>query len=138
MPAGRPSSYTPEKGAEICERIAAGDSVKSICREDDMPNECTVYKWVNDVPEFAKQYAHARERQADFYADDIIRIADECEDPQKARVQIDARKWKASKMAPKKYGDKLDVEHSGSIEVISPEMRKARIAVLTAKLNVPE
>lgn len=136
MPAGRPSSYNADTVSALCERIAAGESVKSICRDKAMPSEYTVYKWLNDFPEFAKQYAHARERQADFYADDIIRIADECEDPQKARVQIDARKWKASKMAPKKYGDRQEVELSGSVEVaLTPEARAAEIARLMAKLK---
>ena len=55
------------------------------------------------------QYARARDQQAATYADDIVNIADTEQDPNKARVRIDARKWHASKLAPKKYGEKLEL-----------------------------
>lgn len=55
-----------------------------------------------------------------FQAEEIVIIADSCTDPHKARLQIDARKWYASKLAPKKYGDKLDLNanHTGTIEIV--------------------
>jgi hypothetical protein len=74
-----------------------------------MPDTETVRKWLREFPDFLANYARAREEQADFYADEMVTIADESKDSNKARLQIDARKWKASKMAPKKYGDKLDI-----------------------------
>jgi hypothetical protein len=73
-----------------------------------------VVKWLNTYPDFNKDYVRAREDQADFHADEIVAIADEEEDPNKARVRIDARKWVAAKMRPKKYGDKVTQEVTGA------------------------
>lgn len=78
-----------------------------------MPHIDTVRGWLGARDGFSAQYARAREEQADGFADEIIEIADTTDDPQKAKLQIDARKWKASKLAPKKYGDKQQLEHSG-------------------------
>tara|TARA_R110000824_G_scaffold6240_6_gene28943 strand:- start:401 stop:682 length:282 start_codon:yes stop_codon:yes gene_type:complete len=82
-----------------------------------MPNRDTVQTWLRGQPKFAAQYVRARELQADFYAEDIIEIADTEDDWQRARVRIDARKWTSSRMAPTKWGDKLSVDsaHSGEI-----------------------
>lgn len=70
---------------------------------------------------FSKQYARAREEQADSFADEIIDIADsvapEAGEVAKAKLQIDARKWKASKMAPKKYGDKVEQQITGNLAI---------------------
>lgn len=107
----RPSSFSEEIADDICQRIADGKSLRSICSHEGMPSRESVRRWLADNENFRGQYARAREEQADYYADEIIEIADLAEDPQKARVQIDARKWKASKMAPKKYGDKVEHEH---------------------------
>jgi hypothetical protein len=82
-----------------------------------MPNRDTVYAWVRDNTEFSDMYARARDAQADHYVDEIMSIADSAEDPQKARVQIDARKWVASKLRPRIYGDKQEIEHSGAMKI---------------------
>jgi len=110
---GRPSKFTDTLAAEICRRLAEGESLRAICNDDKMPGLTTVRKWLaaESNEEFRLQYARAREEQADFYADEMIEIADTTDDPNKARLQIDARKWKASKLAPKKYGDKI--AHTG-------------------------
>jgi hypothetical protein len=112
---GRPSDYTPEIVDAICERLIEGESLVQICRYENMPGYSTIMGWLNKHAEFADKYARAREAQADYLADDIIRIADESEDAQKARLQVDARKWKASKLAPKKYGDKLDLSATHNV-----------------------
>lgn len=91
---------------EICERIANGESLRSICQDDWMPTTTTVYRWLQDYPDFRDQYADARARQADHYADQIVTIADTADDANKARLQIDARKWVAAKLLPKKYGER--------------------------------
>jgi hypothetical protein len=76
-----------------------------------MPARSTVYLWFAAHPEFSDNYARAREEQADFYADAIVDIADNPElDPNDKRVRIDARKWVASKLKSKQYGDKIDVD----------------------------
>ena len=108
---------TPELLASICEQLAGGKSLRKICAEEGMPSEKTVFTWMQEDAAFAQQYTRARERQADGFFDEIVDIADTEEDPQKARVRIDARKWVAGKMRPKVYGEKLDLEHSGSLAV---------------------
>ncbi len=82
-----------------------------------MPTATTVFRWLASDADFREQYTRAREDQADTFVDEIIHIADTVEDAQAARVRIDARKWVAGKQRPKKYGDKLDVEHGGTVTV---------------------
>lgn len=112
---GRPSKYTNELVARICSRLADGDSLRGICSEPDMPDRETVRRWLREKEDFRGQYARAREDQADVYAEDVVVIADTEPDPQVARVRIDARKWAAGKLAPKKYGDRIINEHEGSV-----------------------
>lgn len=86
-----------------------------------MPAESTVRLWATEDREgFAAHYARAREGQADHYADEIIRIADEAEDAQIGRLRVDARKWVASKLAPKKYGETstANVNLAGGVTVV--------------------
>ena len=91
-----------------------------------MPSQVTVFKWLAQDEDFAKRYAHAREMQADKMADDILAIADDGINDTyidehgnkktdqdvigRSRLRVDARKWLASKMAPKKYGDRQVVD----------------------------
>ena len=103
--------WTPQRKvkafAHICEQLSLGKSLRAICDAADMPNRGTVLEWMKDDEELAKQHAFARQLQADFYADAIIEIADNATDPNRARLQIDTRKWLASKLLPKRYGDKI-------------------------------
>ena len=101
----------------ICDRIANGESLRSICKDADMPNAGSVCRWMaqDESGLLGEQYARARQAQAEVIADEVVDIADSEEDPAKARVRIDARKWYAGKMKPKVYGDKIDVNHSGEI-----------------------
>lgn len=99
--------FTQQEADAICEHIADGKSLRNYCAQEGAPSKSTVMKWLAAHAEFADQYARAREMQADSHVDDLADIADTEADPAKARVRIDARKWAASKLAPKKYGDKL-------------------------------
>jgi hypothetical protein len=81
-----------------------------------MPSWPTISKWLNEKPDFVTQYARAREDQAEAHADRIIEIADDKTiDANHKRIMVDARKWVASKLKPKRYGDKLDLEHKGEV-----------------------
>jgi hypothetical protein len=110
---GRPTSYTEELGALLCERLMSGESLRSICAEPDMPAASSVFLWLTKHPEFSEQYTHARLLQGETDADAVTDIGRRTlageYDPQAARVAIDALKWSASKRAPKKYGDKLAI-----------------------------
>lgn len=126
MPAGRPSLYGVEVAQQICGRLIEGESLRSICRDDAMPCLSTVMLWLTQHAEFSEQYALARERQADTLADEIQEIADDGrndwmerhgdkdsgwiangEHINRSRLRVDTRKWIASKLKPKKYGDRL-------------------------------
>jgi hypothetical protein len=136
---GRPSDYSLELAAAICERLANGESLKAICQLDDMPSKASVYLWLMKHQEFSDMYARAREDQADTLADEIVHIADtpllgvktkttgdgdvettEGDMIEHRRLQVDARKWVAAKLKPRKYGDKVqqDINHAGKLEIV--------------------
>lgn len=113
---GRPSSYSDEMALYICEQLVTGRSLRSICAEDDAPDATTVFRWLDSQETFRQQYARARELQAERLAAETVEIADAAsnEDYNTARLRVDARKWYASKLAPKVYGDKLTTEVTGA------------------------
>ncbi len=101
-------------------RLAKGESMASIGRDPKMPGATTIYDWIDadETGLSAERYARARERQADFGADEIREIADDQSlDPNSRRIMVDARKWIAAKLKPRVYGDKLDVKHTGSLTI---------------------
>lgn len=110
---GRPSSYSEDVADTICQELMAGKSLREICAVEGMPSSTTVFRWLEQYSEFRGLYARAREVQADVLADEIIEIADTETDPNRARVMIDARKWLASKLRPKRYGDRVELDHKG-------------------------
>lgn len=124
---GRPTDYTKDMADEICEKISGGLSLRAICAEAGMPARGTVYRWLIENADFQDQYARAREKQADYFAEEIIEIADSAEAESaavsKAKLQIDARKWAASKIAPKKYGDKQEIDVKSSDGSMRPSVR---------------
>ena len=106
--------YSDDLAAQICEHVADGLALKEVCMLDGMPSRSTAYKWLSESEAFSDMYARAREERADMIADEIVTIADREPDPNKARVRIDARKWWAAKIAPKKYGDKIVSENTNT------------------------
>lgn len=124
MPAGRPPfEFTEEIADRILQGIAGGNSLVSILKEDEeLPSYTTVMKWLRQNPEFAANYARAREDQADHDADKIGDIAERVVkgevDPNAARVAIDAYKWAAGKRKPKVYGEKMMVGGSADMDPI--------------------
>jgi len=135
---GRPSSFRAAVALRICERIAGGESLRTICEDPRMPHRSTVLRWLAAktpaAARFRDQYARAREAQADALAEECIAIADESThdwvdrerrdgtvervpDPEvvaRSRLRFDARRWFAGKVAPKKYGDKVQTEVTGA------------------------
>ncbi len=117
-PTGRPSKYTQELADFICAEIAEGRSLRSIIRDNEhVPTMQTIFSWLRLHESFLDQYACAKEQSADALADDIQDIADSTlsgkYEPNAARVALDAYKWTASKLKPKKYGEKMDVTSGG-------------------------
>lgn len=128
---GRPSLYSQEYADSICDHIASGRSLVSWCQEGDRPSYTSVMRWLDAHESFRENYARARQDQADFLAEEIVQIADDgsndtylTEDGPKtnqdviarSRLRVDARKWYASKLAPKKYGEKVEATHLGAID----------------------
>jgi len=122
---GRPSKYTPELAAEICERLSNGEPLRQICRDDHMPAWTAVYAWSAKDPELSERIARAREMGFDAIAEETLIIADtpewgltETVSPNGASVtkadmlghrklRIETRLKLLSKWDPKKYGDRL-------------------------------
>lgn len=140
---GRPPMYSLELASHICatmlERKPDGNmmSLRDICALDGMPAEGTVYRWLAEQPEFREMYTRAREERAHLAAEDIIHIADTEEDPNKARVRIDARKWYASKLNRKDYGDSLDLGGGLNIKM-TDEQLESRLALLIGKARASD
>lgn len=112
---GRPSIYTSELADTICKALAEGKSLRSICRDEGMPTEATVRMWAADDREgFYSQYTRARDIGLDCVAEEVFEIADDGSDHQRDRLRFDARRWYLSKLAPKRYGDKITQEHTGA------------------------
>ncbi len=106
---GRPSEYTDEIAAIICEGLAGGASLLAICDTPDMPGLTTVYRWLEEREKFRDMYSRARRLQADSKFDEADEIAKNAtaENVHVARLQIDTIKWQTARLAPRKYGDKV-------------------------------
>jgi hypothetical protein len=127
---GRPSDYSLELATLICARMGEGESLRSICRDDAMPALSTVFRWLAKDQGFQEQYARAMDARATLLAEEILEISDDSsgdavKDPEtgdvrmdaefvaRSRLRVDARKWLAARMSPRKYGDKITQEHVG-------------------------
>ncbi len=141
---GRPSKYTAALGNEVCARLAQGESMRTIGKDESLPCVRTMFNWLTDHESFLQQYEKAKADCAEMYAEDIIEIADDSsndyedvndqngatgatrlntEHVQRSRLRIDARKWVASKLKPKKYGDKIqqDITVTTKVEKMTDE-----------------
>ena len=100
--------YTPELAALILRRVSEGSTLRKVCRDEGIP-ESTVRTWARDNRDgFAAKYAQARAVQVDALADELIEVAYRDDlDPQDKRVRCDTIKWTLSKLAPKRFGDRL-------------------------------
>lgn len=115
----------------VCSEIEKGRALRNILKDENMPSTSTFYQWLDSNSDKAKQYARATEIRADIIFDDILSIADDNVNDkytnddgveltnhdviQRSRLRIDARKWVLSKLNPKKFGDKIQQEHSGEV-----------------------
>lgn len=125
----------------ICEQLASGKSLRSVCKKKGMPSEMTVRRWaLDDVQGFASQYTRAKELQAHVLFEEIIDISNTAKLGTKTvigpdgktvtksdmtehrRMQIDARKWYISKVLPKIYGDKLQLDGDFNVKRSVAEM----------------
>lgn len=150
---GRPSKATPETLAALTSRIAAGETLAAICKDQDMPSPGTVWRWRQENSGFRDSYALARVAQMEVWADEIVEIADDStldmvekvgrngskymavdqENIARSRLRVDTRKFLMAKLAPHLFGERIEVagtvahEHSGTIEITDRE-RMRRLA----------
>lgn len=154
-PTGRPSVFSQQVADEICSQIAAGEPLTRICKRDDMPHLATVYRWLQDPDraKFCELYREARDNQADTMFDQITEIADDGtndymeqrdkddnligwrvngEHVQRSKLRIDARKWQAARLRPKKYGERTILggdPDNPLLTVVHSDLELARIIV---------
>ena len=150
----RPSIYTHALAVEICKRLANGESLLAICSDKDnaFPHRSTVAEWVvEDREGFADMYARARDAGLDVMAERLLAIGGEAkpgvitvdkhdklgrpvtetttkDTVERDRLHADTLKWYLSKLAPKRYGDKIAIEHSGNVS-IEERLRAGRARV---------
>jgi len=136
---GRPTDYTDGLADLVCERLALGESMRSVSRDEEMPAMTTLFRWLREKEEFKQQYAIAKQESAEAMSEDCLDISDNIDgNPvmvdgkplmikgeivraldntsiQHAKLKVDTRKWLMAKMKPKKYGDRITTEHEGNI-----------------------
>ncbi|MDQ9195166.1 DNA packaging protein [Cronobacter sakazakii] len=139
---GRPSDYTEELAEIICLRLAEGESLRSVCRDEGMPSKQAVLRWLARNESFRAQYVRAKEEGAEAIAEELFDIADDGsndwmekldkdgeaigyqlngEHVQRSKLRIDTRKWYLSKILPKKYGDRIQHDQSITFNNLSDE-----------------
>lgn len=131
----RPSKYTPVLAERICELIAQGNSKRHIETLEGMPTRETIDNWLLRHEGFFSQYARACEIRTEGYAEEVVDIADTEKDPAIARNRMDARKWVACKLLPRKYGDAMTLrgDKDNPLRVAKPQdMSEADLLAVAA------
>jgi hypothetical protein len=129
MSMGRPSDYTDELAEEICAQVSEGKSLTDICESESMPARRTVYRWLREKPDFHRLYDTAVMDRADIIGNEIIGIADDTsgdfitddkgrtvvdhENINRSRLRVDARKFVASRLNPRKWGERTEIVGAG-------------------------
>lgn len=141
----RPSKYSQQLVDAICDLLVDGKSLRTICSTAKMPSRSTVIRWLAENEAFRDQYARARELQADTLAEEILDIADKAvlgerlkkdgkgkvlerqtgDMVERSRLRVDVRKWYAGKLQPKKYGERVALDH-GVQDNLADQLRAAR------------
>jgi hypothetical protein len=133
---GRKLSEMEPLADAICEGLAKGRSLKSVCSAPGMPALRSIFQWLREDSAFRDAYDRAREQQARAFADELSELADQASGLDAAgvnamRLRVDTRKWIVSKMLPKEYGDRVDVLHAGGISVSAVSKALATVKPIT-------
>lgn len=160
---GRPSKYTDDLAALICERVLMGESLAQITRDEDMPAPRTVYYWIANNEKFLHMYTKAKEDQQETYIDELIDIADnQCTTAvmvegqpllidgkplttvtpasvSHAKLRIETRKWTAMKLKPRKYGNhssvSVDLPEGSGVLLTPPVLSSDEWAKMSKQAN---
>ena len=125
-PIGRPSISTETLAAKICQRIADGESIRAICSDPDMPSTTAIFRWIANgkYDGFRQLYEASMQIRLETLGDGLIELADapiernaagaiDSAAVQMRRLQIETRRWILSKLLPRKYGDRMGLDHQG-------------------------
>lgn len=126
MPGGRPTTYSVETAKRLCALLAEGKSLRTVCKEEGMPDLSTVFEWIRTHEEFSLQYAMAKAESSEAWHEELADLGDQAIElaqsvdskasgavVQAVKLKADNIKWMMSKMKPKKYGEKLDHTTNG-------------------------
>lgn len=146
---GRPSDYTDDLALLICNRLATGEPLAVICRDEGMPHRSTIYDWMKARPEFSRRFARAREEGFDALAAECLAIADDAsgdrktvgrdgeerevcdtEFVQRAKLRIETRLKLLAKWDPKRYGDKIALTGGGDEDSPIRTVRRIERAII--------
>ena len=116
---GRPTKRTPEIIAEFLQRYGAGETISEICRDEHMPARMTLWQWRTADEQLHADLVRAREACAETIEDRMSTIEQQVLsgeiDPQAANVVLSSQRWRARVLHPARFGDKVDVKHSGQV-----------------------
>lgn len=117
--AGRPTKFDEARADEICCRLADGETLREICLAKTMPSRATVRRWLAGSSQFRSRYATAREHLADALVEDALHQARNANSSTASarRLYVDAIKWYAAKLAPKRYGEKVAPDAAAKVTI---------------------
>jgi hypothetical protein len=136
-PGAKPMPYDQAVADAICDRLTEGRTLSKIATDDDMPSAATIYRWLGATPTFREQYARAREHQMNAWSDEVLDISDDGsgdlitraradgsdeevvdhENIARSRLRVDTRKFLMARLAPKVYGDKVEIDLNASVKI---------------------
>jgi hypothetical protein len=101
----------------VCEAIAAGESMSALARRLHVGyGQLSV--WIASDPERSARVQEARASTAKLWDEEAERLLKKAPDPfelTRARELGHHYRWRASKIAPKEYGDKSTVDANVSV-----------------------
>lgn len=127
---GRPSKFTQALADKLCAELAQGKSMRTVTKSTTMPHMATIFRWLRIHDDFCEQYTRAKEESADALTDEMLDIADNATNDymeelgkdgqskgyqlngdhvRRSTLRIETRKWLASKLKPKRYGNNVSV-----------------------------
>lgn len=138
---GRPATYSKDLVDEIIERVAGGETIVDICKDDHMPEPRHFYRWLRQDPELRQTYAQAQVERTYVHQEQLLEIADNGtndwmekhgkdsegwqingEAIARSRLRIDTRKWLMAKLNASSFAERQFVEHSGTVSATRPSI----------------
>ena len=131
--------YSPQLGARLCEIVAEGETIQTACKLLNIPRT-DITRWMNYHPDFERSLAKAKFLSADALADQLLDIAEEIPDVHRARLKSENLKWYVSKLAPARYGERLDLNVTQQVDVGAALMaaRARLVRPISDQLEEPE